>query len=76
MVTTGYIEGNIVPENEFPAPPVSDFFDVRNRTHVPQGNKTTINLNMQGIALTQMEATESVAEVIRRARNEVEINGG
>jgi len=62
-------EGNIVPENEFPAPPVSDF-DVRNRTHVPQGNKTTINLNMQGIALTQMEVTESVAEVIRRARNE------
>ena len=62
-------DGNIVPEDEFPAPPVSDF-DVRNRTHVPQGNKTTINLNMQGIALTQMEVTESVAEVIRRARNE------
>ena len=62
-------DGNIVPEDEFPAPTPSDF-DLRNRTHVPQGNKTTINLNMQGIALTQMEVTESVAEVIRRARNE------
>ena len=45
-------------------------FDRRNRGHVVSGAKTTINLNMHGIAVTQAEVTESVAEVIRRARNE------
>ena len=45
-------------------------FDRRNRGHVATGNKTTINLQMTGLAMTQVEVTEAVAEVIRRARNE------
>ncbi len=45
-------------------------FDRRNRGNVATGNKTTINLQMTGLAMTQVEVTEAVAEVIRRARNE------
>tara|TARA_X000001388_G_C2233651_1_gene124279 strand:- start:138 stop:2546 length:2409 start_codon:yes stop_codon:yes gene_type:complete len=64
-------EGNLDPEKAIP--PVdtglSDF-DRRNRGHVPSGNMTTVNLSMTGLAMTQVEVTEAVAEVIRRARNE------
>ena len=64
--------GNLDPDPEkvFTGSGGMSDFDRRNRGHVPTGNKTTINLQMTGIALTQAEVTESVAEVIRRARNE------
>jgi len=56
-----------------PAPAVEtaqDRFDRRNAGHQTSGNRTTINLQMTGLAVTQAEVTESVAEVIRRARSE------
>lgn len=64
-------EGNIDPEKALgdDAGGLSDF-DKRNRGNVATGNKTTINLQMTGLAMTQVEVTEAVAEVIRRARNE------
>tara|TARA_R100001460_G_scaffold25771_2_gene51991 strand:+ start:6624 stop:9044 length:2421 start_codon:yes stop_codon:yes gene_type:complete len=64
--------GNLTPDPEevFKGSGGMSDFDRRNRGHVVSGAKTTINLNMTGIAVTQAEVTESVAEVIRRARNE------
>jgi predicted nucleic acid-binding Zn-ribbon protein len=63
-------EGALVPDPEKAISQSQLDFDARNRTHVPSGAKTTINLQMTGVAMTQAEVTESVAEVIRRARSE------
>lgn len=64
-------EGNLDAEKAIP--PVDtglSAFDRRNRDSRPAGNTTTVNLSMTGLAMTQVEVTEAVAEVIRRARNE------
>ena len=64
------VEGALVPDPEKALSQSQLDFDARNRTHQTSGAKTTINLQMTGVAMTQAEVTESVAEVIRRARSE------